>query len=51
MPESIIALGIFILFLAIVMWRMEHVFVAWLVFFVSGSFYIVWGIVKVTKDK
>ena len=51
MPEFDIALGIFILFLAIVMWRVEQVYWAWLAFWLAGTFYICWGIVKATKDR
>jgi membrane-bound ClpP family serine protease len=53
MPESIkdIFLGIFILFLAFIMWRVEKNFWAWLVLFIPGSFYVVWGIIKAIKDR
>jgi membrane-bound ClpP family serine protease len=52
MPDSVkdIALGIFILMLALIMWRIEENFWAWLVFFIPGSFYVVWGIIKALKD-
>jgi membrane-bound ClpP family serine protease len=52
MPDPVkdIALGIFILFLALIMWRVEENFWAWLALFIPGSFYVVWGIIKVLKD-
>lgn len=51
MPDSVkdIFLGIFILFLAIIIWRMEHLFWAWALFFLGGSFYIIWGFIKGLK--
>jgi membrane-bound ClpP family serine protease len=52
MPDSDkdIFLGIFILFLALIMWRVEERSWAWLVFFIPGSFYVVWGIIKAMRD-
>jgi hypothetical protein len=41
-----LALGIFIGFLALIMWRVEHNIWAWLIFFVASAFYIVLGFIK-----
>ena len=36
-------MGIFVLALAIAMWRLTHDNIAWLVFFVAGAFYTLRG--------
>ena len=43
--------GIFVLILALFMWRMTHNIWAWLVFFIPGSGYTLFGIWQVIKER
>ena len=46
-----IFLGIFVVFLALLLWRATHNVWGWLVFFIPGTGYIVFGLVKVIRDR
>jgi hypothetical protein len=46
-PEII--LGIFVLFLALLMWRLTFSLWGWAVFFVSGSYMVVKGWLKILR--
>lgn len=51
MPDAAkdLFLGIFILILALLMWRATGNFWAWLLFWAPGSFYIMMGLVKIFR--
>ena len=44
-------MGIFVLLLALIMWRATHSFWAWLVFFIPGAFYVLFGLCQVIKER
>jgi hypothetical protein len=42
-------LGVFILILALVAWRMTASLLGWFVLFAPGAGYVVWGLVRLMK--
>lgn len=48
--KSEIVLGIFILVLSLLMWRMTHVFIAWAIFFLPGAGFTFHGIYLRLRD-
>jgi hypothetical protein len=50
-PRSVnlIIMGIFILILALVLWRMTHSFLGWLVLFIPGTAFVMRGLLLIVR--
>jgi hypothetical protein len=47
---SSLFIGIFILILALFIWRITENFWGWLALFLPGAFYVFWGIRLITRE-
>lgn len=53
MPKYVenIMLGIFILILALFMWRITHSFEGWAILFICGTVFVLMGLYQMFKDR
>jgi hypothetical protein len=53
MPRGAVELfqGIFILFLALLLWRATHSLIGWAVLFLPGAIYTLWGLYLVIRHR